>query len=208
MAARLKFHIDWFNHVLKRGKNAASINMPGMYQGAIVPMQVQIIEPNPDGGPHDFIVVDPTNLALQVAIYGSQPIGTAALPAAIVTQFSWTTDANAKAFTADVALNTTALNTFLGANSSLTAWIEFKVTEGGATTPIFQSSFTLYAGGIEATTESVPAGETPLSLEVAKQMFATRLMEKGDSIIFQSGDETKHIRVFAHDDNSLHSDPF
>ena len=208
MAARLKLYVDWFSHKLKNGPNAGSFTLPSLYQGAILPMQVQIIEPNSGGNPNQYDIVDPTNLGLQLAIFATQPIGTASTPVAIVTQFSWSTSESTKAFQADVKLNTAALNSHIAAATSVAAWLELKVTEGGATTPIFQSKITIAAGGIEATTASVPAGETPLSMEVASQMFATRFMEKGDAIIFQSQDETKHIKVFADNDNSFHSDPF
>lgn len=205
MAARQKIYIDWLNKKLKAGPNTETpFQFSKLFQGDVVPYQVTIIEPDPTN-PTRYQIVDNANMALKMAV-SDTPIGTASSPTPFVTQFTWTKDSSLKAFTADVDFTTTELNTFLGANDELEAWLEFEITEGSAVLTAWQGPVTIRADVIEASTATVAAGETALTLEAAKQMFVTWLWEDGRQMKSVSADGTRATLLYTDDDGSWHQD--
>jgi len=206
MAARLKLTVDWFNKTLIRSSTSQTpFILPSFFQGDIVPFQVTIVEPDPDGSINDYLKPDISNMALKLAV-GAQPVGTAGTPTPFVTQFTWSKNTQESFFYADVAFNTGDLDTWLGSNSSKEAYIELEITELSAVTTIYQGTVTIKAELIEGTTASVQPGETALSLEAARQMFCPRMLEPGGQLIFPSLDGTKRTVLYTDDDGSWHED--
>lgn len=205
MATRQKIYIDWLNKKLKAGPNTSTpFTFPDLFQGDVTPYQITIIEPDPSD-PTRYQIVDNANMALKMAV-SAQPIGTAGSPTPFVTQFSWSKDSSIKAFYADVAFNTAELDTFLGSAHSAQAYLEFEITEGASVATAWQGIVTVKADVIEAATGAVAAGETLLSLEVARQMFATWLWEAGRQMISVSPDGTRQTVLHTDDDGSWHED--
>lgn len=206
MAARLKLYVNWSEKKLMIGpKNNGTFQLPSLYQGDVVPIEVHIFEPDPDGGPNDFIKQDVSSMALKLGI-GPAPTGTAGGPSLYVTQFTWSKNTDENYFYADVAMNTAELTTAIGSSASLSAYMELEVTEGSGVTTIWQGAVTIKAELIEASTATVAAGETPLSLDVALQMFAQKIMPAGETFTLVSSDGTRRIVLYCHDDGSFHSD--
>lgn len=205
MAARQKIYIDWLNKKLKAGPNTSTpFVFPRLFQGDVTPYQVTIIEPDPTQ-PTRYQIVDNANMALSMAV-SSTPIGTASSPTPFVTQYTWSKDSSIKAFYADVAFNTAELNTFLGAESQKTAYLEFEVTEGTSIATVWQGEVTIRADVIEASSAVVAPGQTALTLEQAKQMFVTWLWDAGRQMISVSPDGTRKTVLYTDDDGAWHED--
>lgn len=192
MPARLKLTVDWFNKkLIKSNSNSAPYTLPKFYQGDVVPFFIQVVEPDPNGGPNDYVVVDLSSAALKFAV-SDTPTGSAGGPSPFVAQTSWTYDTVNQGFTATVAFNTAALNTYLGSSRTASPWMELEITEiisgTSAITTIWQGQITLDAEINEVSTLTVPAGSTPLSLEIASQLFAKKIMEAGETLTFTSPD--------------------
>lgn len=186
MAARIKLYVDWLNKRLQQGlKNGSTFTLPKLYQGDKIPMQVYIVEPDPDAGVNAFAKIDIANMALQLAI-STAPVGNAA-ETPFVTQYTWSKNTIEGYFYADVEMGA-GVATFLGALSEKDAYMELEITEGASIATVWQGSVTVRAEIIEAGSLQVAAGSTPLSLEVAKQMFASKRMDPGETLTFVSSD--------------------
>jgi len=192
MAARLKLFVDWYNKRLQQGlRNAGSFTLPTFFQGDVIPMQVYLLEPDPDDGPTTFSKVDISNIALSMAV-GPTPVGNAA-ETPIATQYTWSKNTTENYFYADLALNTAGVGTLLGATANATAYLEIQATEGSSITTLIQQQITIKAEVIEAGSLSVAAGATPLSLEVAQQMFCLKRMGAGETLTFTSPDGLRYL---------------
>jgi hypothetical protein len=84
--------------------------------------------------------------------------------------------------------------------------MEIEITEATGVTTIYQSDpqepIKLRAEIIESDAVDVPAGLTPLSLEVAMQLFPQFINEKGRTITFKSPSETYERIIGVNDDGS------
>lgn len=206
MAARLKFYIDWLNKKLvKSDSNGGLFIPPVFYQGDVIPMQVYIVEPDPDGTDNDFVSPAIDNMALSMAV-SDTPTGSSGGPTPFVTQYTWSKDTNEKYFYAEVAFNTAELNTFIGSARTTTGYMEFQITEGTAITTAWQGTITIDAEVIEASSASVAPGETALSLEAASQIFVKRQLENGGQIRIPSPDGTKLTVLWTDNDGTFHMD--
>lgn len=207
MPARLKLYVDWINKKLLLGpNNRGGFQLPPFFQGDVVPFQVYIVEQNPDH-PSAQIVLPIDNMSLKVA-FGEAPTGTAGGPSPFVTQFSWSKNLSENYFHANVALNTAGLNAWLGAAAQrVDAYLEIEITEDTGVTTAFQGIATIKAELIEAATLAVAAGETPLSLEMALQMFLKKLSDPGDTWTAVSPDGTRQRVLGVRNDGSAQDDP-
>lgn len=198
--------MDWFNKRLIKSRYSSSpFVLPAFFQGDIVPIQIQIVEPNPAGGPNDYVVPEIGSMGLKLAV-SATPTGTPTTPAPFVTQFTWSQNTNESYFYADVAFNTTELDTFLGSAASATAYLEIEVTESSSITTVLQETFTIKAQIIETGTLTVAAGQTPLSFELANQLFARKLMNPGETLTIPSPDGTRRRILGCNDDGSAQDD--
>ena len=205
MAARLKLYVNWFEKRFQQGlRNGGTFTLPTFYQGDIVPMQIYLLEPDADAGPTSYSKVDISNMALQLAV-GPTPVGNA-VETLIVTQFSWSKNTQENYFYADVAFNVAGVATLLGAAASATAYLELEVTEGSSKTTLIQQQITIKAELIEAASLTVTAGSTPLSLEVAMQLFAMKRMGPGETFTLVGPGNAKGVQLGANDDGSLQTD--
>jgi hypothetical protein len=206
MAARLKLYIDWTNKRLQQGlRNTGTFNLPTFFQGDIVPVQVYLLEPDPDSGPTSFSKIDISNIALLLAVNAAPPVGNG-VDTPIITQYTWQKNTQESYFYADVAFNTAGVGTLLGASASAPAYLEIEATEGAGKTTLIQQSITIKAEIIEAGSLSVAAPATPLSLEVAMQLFAMKRMGAGETLTLVGPGNAKGVQLGANDDGSLQTD--
>lgn len=192
MAAALKLYIDTFRkRLVTSDSNGAIFNLPAFFQGDVVAMVIQLLEPDPSVGINGYTKPDISSMSLKFAV-SATPTGTAGGPTPFVTQFTWTKDTTNRLFTANVAFNTTELNTWLGSAASRNdAYMEIEITEGSAVTTVLQQVFTINAEVIESSTSSVAAGQTALSLETALATFVKFVGNAGETITLTSPDGTK-----------------
>ena len=201
MAARLKLYIDWYNKRLQQGlRNSGLFTLPTFYQGDIVPLQIYLLEPDSDGGPTSFSKVDISNIALSMAV-GAAPVGNAA-ETPIATQYSFSKNTVESYFYGDLALNVAGVSTLIGAAASATAYLEIQATEGSSITTLIQQQITIKAEMIEAGSLAVAPAQTPLSMEVALQLFCKKRMDPGETITLVAPAGLKGIVKGALDDGS------
>jgi len=206
MAARLKLTVDWTKKKLIRSRSSITpFTLPAFFQGDVVPMQIQIVEPSASGGVNAHDLLDIGSMAMKLGV-SDVPTGTPTTPAPFVTLFSWSKDTNEGFFYGEVAFNTTELNTFLGASASAEAYLELEITEGTAITTILQEKITIKSEVVETGTLAVAPGETALSLEVAAQMFAKKFMNPGETITFVSEDSLTRRITGVRNDKSAQDD--
>jgi len=208
MASRLKLTVNWSTRSLIISyRNAGSYKLPTFFQGDVVPIQIQFVEPNPNKGPNDFNILDVSSMAIRFGI-GSTPTGTAGGPAPYITQYTWSKDTNENYVYANVAFNTAGVATAIGSAASTTAYLEIEVTEGSAVSTVIQELITIKAEVLEAASVEVAPGETSLSLEVAAQMFLKKHADPGDTLTMPSQDGTKITVLYTHDDGSWREESY
>lgn len=203
MAATLKLYVDWFAKKLVTSKtSAASFSLPTFYYGEVFPFQITLLEPNPAVGWNGYAVVNNANIGLKL-IVSSVAVDTGTT---LATQYSWTKDTVEMTFSAEVGFNTAAIDTWLSTDATKTAYLEIQITEGTVVSTVYKTAITIGASQLTPSTQQVPAGETPLSQEVAKAMFVQKMMGAGESITLTSADGTKQGVLYWGDDGVLHAD--
>lgn len=112
------------------GNTALPLNW---YQGSNVSLRVYVARPTGLTTGARYAKIDITSLSLQVAL--GPRAGAEAIKAA---QYTWTKQTTADSdgklgyFYADLDLNTSDLNTAVGTSESYDAYLEFRISEGGA----------------------------------------------------------------------------
>jgi hypothetical protein len=89
-------------------------------------------------------------------------------------QFTWTADSLQQSVSAQLPLNTVAIDTLIGGNPSGQAWFEVKYISSGVPTTILDQSIDVQASVIKAGSLTVPPGATALSAETANATFLKR----------------------------------
>ena len=199
MGAAIKLYVDWFGkRLLTSPRNTSPATMPVVFQGDILPMEIYVLEPDPEGGPNSYLYPAIGDMTMKLAV-GAAPIGTTATPTPFVTQFTWSKNTTTKKFSANVAFNTAELNTWLGAEASKVAYAELEMTEGAAIATIYQGSMTVKAQLIETGTTVVAAGLTPMSREEALQLFVKFSGNAAGSTITLPSSDGAHETVLGTD---------
>lgn len=100
-------------------------------------------------------------------------------------QIAFTPDLVNNCFTGNLALNTAALDTLLGAATSAQCWLKIGYVQGGLQTTVFSKTVTIGVG-LPAEALVVPPGQTPLSAEVANATYLTQAPVAGRPIYLES----------------------
>jgi hypothetical protein len=180
MAARLTLFVDWYNKKLVKGlEDPGVFTLPARTQGENLPMQIYLVKPS-------GIYYAQENIASM-----SMKLAVANAPEAtpFVTAYSWskdTSDGNGYFYT-DVDFNTGALDTWMDGSATKNAYMEMEITEDNSVSTIYTtSSLTINAFTVPAGTTTVAPGQTALSLEVGNQIYVSKKMGNGESIMIPS----------------------
>jgi len=187
--------------------NAASqtqFTLPPFTQGNVLPVQVQILEPNPDGGANSFSLTNISNIALSAAMLAA-PTG-ASVDAPFMTAYSWTKDLVNGIFTANFDFTSASVDSFIGTATDKQAFLEFIATEGTSRYSIWSGLVKIKATGIKNTSVVPVPGQVALSLAQAQQMFVPFLMGAAQTITFVSPDGTHERILGVHDDATAQDD--
>ena len=209
MAVPLKLAIDRQNKKLVvTGAVPGSVAaLPPLFQGNSVDLEVTILDPS---GliTSDYSRVDFTGKTLRVAV-GQTPTGTPGGPAVLAIQTSFTYDsaANALRYSGNLALNTAAIDAFLGAAASATAYFEVNVVDSGNRSTILQATFNLMAVVDEAATTVPSPVDSYYTAAETDSRYVRKEFAAGDVILMTSADGTKKGLVYWGDDGSFHADP-
>jgi hypothetical protein len=109
-----------------------------------------------------------------------------ASPTIYTQQIVWQTDANGLYFYANLALNTAALASLLGTATQASCWLKAGFTQAGLPITVLSKQVNISAGMPGASLD-VPAGLTPLSVEVANATYAPLIGCTGIQFISPSG---------------------
>lgn len=188
------------------GYGGAAGRLPDLFQSNTQAWQITVVDP-PETSSGDYSKVDLAGQGLRMSI-GGQPTGTSGGPSPIALQDTWTWDGTNKRFTGSIALNTTAVDDYLGTAAAKPAWFELNLTDSGGRETILQISFTLRAVVDElATTVPTPTDQYYTKSEIIA-LFVKRLGSAGDTIVLTSPDGTQSRELGVNNDGSAQDDLF
>jgi hypothetical protein len=174
--------------------------MPDCFQSNTLSLQVQVVDP-----PTDILaqpsIVDLAGFGLRASV-GATPTGTAGGPAPLALQDTFVWDAVNKWFTADLALNTGAIDAFIGALASIPAYFELNITSSGNRITILQTTFNLRAVVDELTSNVPTPGNVYLTLAESIAYFFPIVGKPGMTLTFVSPDGTKKREIGVNNDGS------
>jgi hypothetical protein len=163
-----------FVNFLKKTLQISDINggafiLPPFNKYEAVPFEIVIVEPSSSRGIDRFTRMDVSALSLSVAINDTYDD---ASPLAY--QNTWTKDEVDNVFSGELSLNTAALNTYLGSDSSKAAYFEIAISEGTARSVIYIASVTLQ----NAVTQSGAVVPTPVDEYYTKAQADSQFVRK------------------------------
>lgn len=198
-ASILKLTVDRQNKILV-GYLGTVTAMPACFQSNVISLQIQIVDPTGNFN-SPYSLVDLAGFGLRASV-GMTPTGSAGGPAPLALQDTFTWDAANKWFTADLALNTTSINTFIGALPSIGAYFELNLTFAGNRITILQTTFTLKAV-VDELSSTVPAtGDVYLTFAESIAYFFPIVGKPGQTLTFVSPDGTKKREIGVNNDGS------
>ena len=203
--AQIDLYVDIFNRALVSGLNGGSISLPQLYQSDDPIFRIFPVYPTFAIIPPLYTGVSISGLSLQVAI--GQKKGTGGT--IYTQQLTWAPSSdpnNPNYFIADLPLNTTAINTALGANASTTdAYFQIVYLQGGVQTTILEVPCTINASVIQSGSIVVPPGLQPASVQYVNATFLSRTIN--GAITLTNPNTGKSALFYLGDDNTLHCDP-
>lgn len=192
--ANLRLFVNWYLRSLQiSDTNSGTFVLPSFRKYETVPLEIVIVEP--DGTQFNrFSRVDISNLSLSVAINDTYDD---AAPLAYQNTFS--KDETTNTFKGELALNTAALNTYIGSADSKSGYFEIEMQEGTARSKICTQLITLYNAVTQtAVTVPTPADEY-LTKAQQQAQFAQKVMPAGEQFTITSPGGL-YTRTFGVDD--------
>jgi len=194
--ANRRIFCNWFTKKLQLSDmKSGEFVFPVFNKYETVPFEVVIVEPDLTGARiESFSRVDISNLSLSIAIHSGYDT---ASPLAYQTTFTKNEELNT--FTGELALNTVAMNAFIAAQSSVSAYLEIEIQEGTARSKIYLGQITLQNAVTQvSSTAPVPLDEY-LTKAATLQQFVPRVGEPGSQITITSPGGT-YQRIYGVDD--------
>jgi len=191
-----RLFVNWWTKQLQiSDRNSGPFTLPPFNKYETVPFEIVIVEPAVESTRlSTFSRVDISNLSISVAINDTFDD---ASPLAY--QPTWTKDKDENVFSGQLELNTAALNTYLGSNSSLTPYFEIEIQEGTARSKIYQATVTLK----NSVTNISPSAPSPVDEYFTKAQtsaqFVQKVMPASEQLTFTSPSGT-YQRIIGVDD--------
>jgi hypothetical protein len=183
--------------------NGSVSSMPDLFQSNTVTLQVQIVDPASTqiGTPS---IVDMGTFGLRAAV-GPSPMGTTG-PTLLALQDTFTWDSANKWFTADLALNTTGVDTYIGSQPQASAFFEINLTYAGGRITILQVPLLLRAVCDELTGTVPTPTDQYLTKAECLALFVKYINDAGKTITLTSPTTGKLVELGANDDGSFMAD--
>lgn len=164
-------------------------SLPAQFQSNTVDIEVQVVDPG--GITASPTVCDMSAYGMRVSV-GDTPTGSSGGPVPLaLSTLTWnaaSVPTSPSRFVGSLALNTAAIDTYLGALPSKTAYFEVNLTIAGTRITIFQGSFEIKAV-VDEGTSTVP---TPTDTYLTKNESLATLVRKvglpGELIVLTSPD--------------------
>jgi len=195
----LKLTIDRQNKAVVGPPKGLIKNLPGLFQSNVPTLQISVVDPI--NGLGSYSLVDLNGFSMRVSI-GDTPTGTAGGPAVLALQDTFVWNAANKYFQADLALNTAAIDAFIGTAPSRGAFFEVNITGPSGRDTILQVGCTLKAVVDELT--SVAPNPVDQYFTKAEQLalFAKKVGAPGERQVFTSQDGTAQREIGVNNDKS------
>lgn len=196
----LKLAIDRQNKALVSVTGITTLTaIPSLFQSNVPTLQIYVVDPISALG--SYQLVDMNGFGMRVSV-GDTPTGTAGGPTPLALQDTFVWNAVNKYFQADLALNTAAIDAFIGAAAAKSAYFEVNVTGSSGRDTILQAQFTLKAVVDElASTAPNPVDQYFTKAEVLA-LFAKKVGLPGERIVFKSDDGTAGRELGVNNDKS------
>jgi len=156
MANLLKLYVDTQNNQLVQSDtDASTFTLPTLFQGDVMPVQLQLLEPNSSGGlstPFN-IITDSYTVKIAICSIASSASST------IYTSATLTYSSSTNLYTGTLILNNTgtpSIASLLTSVSSATALFEVEVSGSGIYSTEAQETVTIKADGIKTGTPMTP----------------------------------------------------
>ena len=190
-AARRIF-VNWFRKQLQvSDRNGGPVVLPNFIKYETIPFEVVIVQPDVSVvGLDRYSRVDISNLSLSMAINDTYDDATP-----LVYQPTWTKNENENIFSAELALNTAALNSYLGSSDTKAAFLEIEVQEGTARSKIYIASVTLQNAVTQVTSTTPTPVDEYLTKSQQTAQFAQKVMPAGEQFTITSPSGA-YVRIF------------
>jgi hypothetical protein len=194
--ATRKIFVNWFTKKLQLSDSkSGDFTLPAFNKYETIPFEVCIIEPSLIAiGIERYSRVDISNLSLSVAINDTYDDA-----APLCYQSTFTKDEDQNIFSGELALNTAALNSYIGSADSRTAYLEIEIQEGTARNKIYTGQVTIQ----NAVTQVGATAPTPVDEYLTKAQttaqFVSKVMPAGEQLTITSPSGT-YQRILGVDD--------
>ena len=200
---------DLFIVVDMQGRRLVAFNgspqtIPDQFQSDTVSLKIQCVNPSSTTlplGSSPYVVQDMAGSGLRVAI-GQTPTGTPGGPAPLALQDTFVWDTVNQWFTADLPLNNSSIDTYIGALAQIGAYFEITQTVAGNRKKFLQTTFTLRAVVDEGTSTVPPGGDVFLTKAEQLAYFFPIVGTPGMTLTFVSPDGTKKRELGVNNDGS------
>jgi len=180
-------------------------SLPPLFQSNVKTIRVQVVDPT--GNPmNPYSLVDLAGYGLRASV-GDTPTGTAGGPTPLALQDTFVWNAAGSYFQADLALNTIAIDGFLGAAPAKQAYFEINLTFAGNRTTILQTIFQLKAVVDELTSVAPTPTDQYLTKAECNALYAKKIGLPGERQVYTSASGLHQIEKGCNDDGSEMSNP-
>lgn len=176
-------------------------SLPPLFQSNLQAFRIYVVDPDPANPLGGYVLVDLASSGLRMAI-GDTPTGANTGPTPLTLQDTWTWNAAGKYFSANLALNVTAIDSFIGALASRTAYLEINETASGSRTTLYQGSVNLKAVVDELTSTAPTPTDQYLTKAESLATFAKRIGANGDRITLPSANGVYALQIGCNDDGT------
>jgi hypothetical protein len=198
----IRLGVDRQNHILA-GVSGAASQIPDMFQGNSQDFEIAVYDPAALG---NYTKQDMAGSGLRVSV-GDTPTGTSGGPTPLAIQTVWTWNATTKVFTGTLALNTVAIDAFIGTAASKQAYFEINVTDGsGNRQTILQVTFNLKAVVDEQTSTTPTPTDQYLTKSEMLALFAKLIGDAGKTQVFKSPGAIYGREIGVNDDGTRKDD--
>jgi hypothetical protein len=166
-----RLFVNWFTKSLQiSNTNGGLFVLPEFNKYETVPFAITIVEPALNArGVDRFSTVSIAPLSLSVAIHsGFDTVSPLAY------QTTWTKDQTNNIFSGELALNTSAMNTFIGSGDTAQGYLEIEIQEGTARSKIYRAQVDLK----NAVTQVGSAVPTPVDEYLTKAQTTAQFWPK------------------------------
>lgn len=173
-------------------------SLPDLFQSNTISLQIQVADPGPSSTPvqvtqQQYVVANMGAFGMRAAI-GDTPEGvTGPTPIALQDTMVW--DPVNLWFAGDIALNTTAVNDFIGTSAVKPAYFEVNLTLLTTRTTILQITFNLKAVVDELAGVVPTPTDVFLTAAETKAQFVPQKGAAGQTFILVSPDGTKSMEL-------------